>query len=72
MSYQDCLDGLDEEQLIHIVDALLDTARRSEQYGMLMDAQKKRITAQKVQEIKHKREMAWMKALLGRGKEETA
>ncbi|GED55857.1 hypothetical protein P4V46_01340 [Brevibacillus borstelensis] len=61
------LDGLDEEQLIHIVDALLDTARRSEQLGLLIDAQKKRLTAEKVMEIKRQREQFWIKQLLGKG-----
>ncbi len=71
-NHHDCLSGLDEEQLIHIVDALLDTAKRSEQLGMELDARKKRITAEKVLEIKRQREVAWMKVLLGRGREETA
>lgn len=72
MSHLECLDGLDEEQLIHIIDALLDTARRSEQQGMLLDARKKRITAEKVMQIKQKREEVWMKLILGREKGETA
>ncbi|WP_339167035.1 hypothetical protein NSQ24_01260 [Brevibacillus sp. FSL L8-0520] len=68
----DCLGCLDEEQLIHIIDALLDTAKRSEQQGMVLDARKKRITAQKVMEIKRQREESWMKLILGRGREVTA
>ncbi|WP_019123780.1 hypothetical protein [Brevibacillus massiliensis] len=71
MRTKECLDGLDEEQLIHIVDALLDTAKRSEQLGMALDARKKMITAEKVLEIKRRREEAWMKVLLGRGREVT-
>ncbi|MCM3560631.1 hypothetical protein M4D57_18870 [Brevibacillus borstelensis] len=69
---KEMLDGLDEEQLIHIIDALMDTARRSEQCGMLVDAQKKKITAEKVLEIKRKREEVWMQRILGRGREVTA
>lgn len=72
MSHLECLDGLDEEQLIHIIDALMDTARRSEQQGMLLDARKKRITAEKVMQIKQKRGEVWMKLILGREKGETA
>lgn len=72
MSHLECLDGLDEEQLIHIIDALMDTARRSEQQGILLDARKKQITAEKVMQIKQKREEVWMKLILGREKGETA
>lgn len=72
MSHLEYLDGLDEEQLIHIVDALLDTARRSEQHGMMVDARKKRITAEKVLQIKQRREEQWMSRFLGKEKGETA
>lgn len=68
MSHLECLDGLDEEQLIHIIDALMDTARRSEQLGMMLDAKKKRITAQKVMQIKQRREELWLRKFFG-GKE---
>ncbi|USG64033.1 hypothetical protein NDK47_17945 [Brevibacillus ruminantium] len=72
MQIKECLDGLDEEQLVHIVDALLDTAKRSEQMGMELDARKKRITAEKVLEIKRQREEAWMLRILGQGRKETS
>ncbi|MFY0545491.1 hypothetical protein [Brevibacillus sp. H7] len=73
---KEMLDGVDEEQLSMIVSALEETARRYNQQGMIIVAQKMRLTADKVLNIKRAREMEQATRILGRfnnlGNEKTA
>lgn len=67
------LDGVDEEQLEMIISALSETSTRYDRQGMIMVAQKMRITAEKVRGIKKSREKDQTINILGRyEKEKTA
>lgn len=63
---KEMLDGVDEEQLSMIVTALEQTAARYDKQGMIMQALKMRITANKVDDIKKAREAAQAAKILGR------
>lgn len=63
---KEMLDGVDEEQLSLIISALEYTAKCFDGNGMNIVAQKMRLTADKVIEIKKARESVQVAQILGR------
>ncbi|MBG9786584.1 hypothetical protein [Brevibacillus laterosporus] len=60
------LDGLDEEELYHIVNGMLDQSTISLQNGDPVDAKKKQIIAEKVLNIKLARQAEQIQRILQR------
>ncbi|MGG3871625.1 hypothetical protein [Brevibacillus laterosporus] len=60
------LDGLDEEELYHIVNGMLDQSTISLQNGDPIDAKKKQIIAEKVLNIKLARQAEQIERILQR------
>ncbi|ATO52071.1 hypothetical protein P4V86_19210 [Brevibacillus laterosporus] len=60
------LDGLDEEELYHIVNGMLDQSTISLQNGDPIDAKKKQIIAEKVLNIKLARQVEQIERILQR------
>ncbi|MDN9012797.1 MULTISPECIES: hypothetical protein [Brevibacillus] len=58
------LDGLDEEELYHIVNGMLDQSEISLQNGDPIDAKKKQIIAEKVLNIKLSRQAEQIERIL--------
>ncbi|WP_212932642.1 hypothetical protein [Brevibacillus halotolerans] len=63
------LDGLDEEELYHIVNGMLDQSTISLQNGDPIDAKKKQIIAEKVLNIKLARQAEQIERIL-KGREQ--
>ncbi|OAJ75243.1 hypothetical protein AYJ08_00235 [Brevibacillus sp. SKDU10] len=63
------LDGLDEEELYHIVNGMLDQSEISLQNGNPIDAKKKQIIAKKVLDIKLARQAEQIQRIL-KGREQ--
>ncbi|AGR47491.1 hypothetical protein ABOUO_57 [Brevibacillus phage Abouo] len=63
---KEMLDGLDEEELYHIVNGMLDQSTISLQNGDPIDAKKKQIIAEKVLNIKLARQAEQIERILQR------
>ncbi|GIO02964.1 hypothetical protein J5TS2_36320 [Brevibacillus halotolerans] len=66
---KEMLDGLDEEELYHIVNGMLDQSTISLQNGDPIDAKKKQIIAEKVLNIKLARQAEQIERIL-KGREQ--
>ncbi|QDX95690.1 hypothetical protein EEL30_06395 [Brevibacillus laterosporus] len=60
------LDGLDEEELYHIVNGMLDLSEISLRDGKIIDAKKQEIIARKVSDIKVARQVEQAKQILNK------
>ncbi|MGG0757293.1 hypothetical protein [Brevibacillus laterosporus] len=63
---KEMLDGLDEEELYHIVNGMLDQSEIRLQNGDPVDAKKKQIIAKKVLNIKLARQAEQIKRILNK------
>ncbi|MCR8980934.1 hypothetical protein [Brevibacillus laterosporus] len=63
---KEMLDGLDEEELYHIINGMLDQSTISLQNGDPIDAKKKQIIAEKVLNIKLARQAEQIKRILNK------
>ncbi|TPG86846.1 hypothetical protein EEL32_12090 [Brevibacillus laterosporus] len=63
---KEMLDGLDEEELYHIVNGMLHLADISLEKGDIFDSKRKKIIAKKVSEIRETRQSEQAKCLLNR------
>ncbi|MCR8981604.1 hypothetical protein [Brevibacillus laterosporus] len=64
---KEMLDGLDEEELYHIAEGMLDLSKISRRNGDKVDAQRKEIIARKVSDIKVTRQFEQAQRILNRG-----
>ncbi|AKF92667.1 hypothetical protein GOP56_20000 [Brevibacillus sp. 7WMA2] len=61
---KEMLDGLDEEELYHIINGMLDLSKISLRNGDTVDAKKKEIIAKKVSDIRIARQHEQAKRIL--------